>query len=80
MLDSQLVVVAHSPASLAECRTISEVLSLHLIKETSSRIKLAGNLMLIIDMRCHHHQTTNLHVLNIFPLTLIKELAAGIER
>jgi len=64
MLDSYRIVMTHAPAALTERIIIGKVLGFHLIEEASCRVKLAGYLLGVIRIRCHHHQSTNLHMLH----------------
>ena len=78
-LHRNLIVVAHAPTALAEGRRIGEILLFHLIKEPGGSIKLAGYLLLKVYLRCHHHQTANLNMRQLAPLTSFQKLAAGIQ-
>ena len=79
VLDGDVIVVTHAPAALAEGRRIGEILRFYFIKELSGSIKLTGYLLLIIRIRCHHHQTANLNMRQLAPLTSFQKLAAGIQ-
>ena len=79
VLYGNVIVVTHAPTALAEGRRIGEILRFYFIKEPGGSIKLAGYLLLIIRIRCHHHQAANLNMRQLAPLTSFQKLAAGIQ-
>ncbi len=62
VLNGNMIIVTHTPATLAESIIIGKILCLYLIEELRSLIKLLSNLLLIVGIRCHHHDATNLHI------------------
>ena len=48
VLDGNMIIVTHTPATLAESIIISKISGLYLIKEPGSLIKLLSNLLLIV--------------------------------
>ena len=72
-----MIVVTHAPTALAEGRRIGKILLLHLIEKRSGSIKLTGYLLLIIRIRCHHHQTAYLNMRQLTPLACLQKLTTG---
>ena len=77
---SDRVVVAHAPAAFTEGITIGEICLFHLVEKRMGCIELAGYLCFVTSVRCHHHQSANLHILHTAPLTSSQQFAAGIQR
>ena len=55
VLDGNMIIVTHTPATLAESIIISKISGLYLIKEPGSLIKLLSNLLLIVCIRSAMH-------------------------
>ena len=74
------IIVAHAPRTLAEIVIILEIAFLQLIEEIGSLHHLRTYLRFVFNIRSHHHQATDLNVLQFAPFATLQQFAAGIKR
>lgn len=76
VVDGDGVVVAHAPRAVAERGLVGKVLDSYLVEEAVGGVHLAGYLVVVIGVGCHHHESAYLHMLHLLPFAVGEQIAA----